>query len=272
MTTHSFSSDDIYRYNQTAWDRLARENCDWSRPVSAEIIQAARQGQWEVRLIPAVLPSGWLPTDVRGLRILCLAASGGQQAPVLSAAGAEVVVLDASQEQLDLDKAVATRDNLVLTTVLGDMQDLSVFEDETFDIIFHPISNLYVPDIRQVWRECFRVLRPSGRLLSSFYNPVVFVFDRAADLAANGLMKPRFVLPYADITDLSSDELMNKQLKNEALVFGHTLTDQINGQLTAGFMLIGFDEAFQPNPRFTIDNYMPTFMATCSVKPGSSLK
>ncbi len=267
MTMPSFSSDDIYRHNQTVWDRLARENCDWSLPVSTEIIQAARNGQWDVRLISAELPIGWLP-DVRGLRILCLAASGGQQAPVLSAAGAEVVVLDASQEQLDLDQMVAQRDNLALETVLGDMQNLSAFADETFDVIFHPISNLYVPDIRRVWFECFRVLRGGGKLLSSFYNPVVFVFDRDPDLAANGLMKPRFVLPYADITDLNADEIKSKQLKNEALVFGHTLAEQINGQLDAGFMLTGFDETFQPNPRFMIDNYMPTFMATCSIKPG----
>lgn len=266
MTMSPFSSNDIYRYNQTVWDRLARENCDWSRPVSTEIIQAARKGLWEVRLTPAELPSGWLP-DVRGLRILCLAASGGQQAPVLAAAGAEVVVLDASQEQLELDQMVARRDNLTLETVLGDMQDLSAFADEAFDVIFHPISNLYVPDIRRVWFECFRVLRAGGKLLSSFYNPVVFIFDRAPDLAAKGLMKPRFVLPYADITDLNADEIKRKQLKNEALVFGHTLKEQINGQLNAGFILTGFDETFQPNPRFVIDSYMPTFMATCSIKP-----
>lgn len=266
MTMPPFSSDNIYRHNQTVWDRLARENCDWSRPVSTDVIQAARKGQWEVRLTPTKLPAGWLP-DVRGLRILCLAASGGQQAPVLAAAGAEVVVLDASPEQLTLDKRVAKRDNLTLETILGDMQDLSAFADETFDIIFHPISNLYVPNIRQVWLECFRVLRVGGKLLSSFYNPVVFIFDRDPDLAANGLMKPRFVLPYADITDLNADEIQKKQLNHEALVFGHTLADQINGQLTAGFMLTGFDEAFQSDPRFMIDNYMPTFIATCAIKP-----
>ncbi|WP_248842517.1 hypothetical protein [Moellerella wisconsensis] len=44
------------------------------------------------------------------------------------------------------------------------------------------------------------------------------------------------------------------------------MADQINGQLTASFMLTGFDEAFQPNPRFMIDNYMPTFIATCAIK------
>ncbi|WP_328824180.1 class I SAM-dependent methyltransferase [Pseudomonas arcuscaelestis] len=84
---------------------------------------------------------------MQGKRILCLAGSGGQQAPVLAAAGADVVVVDASQDQLALDEMVAKRDNLSLRTVLGDMQDLSAFNDESFDLIFHPISNLYVSNI-----------------------------------------------------------------------------------------------------------------------------
>ncbi len=266
MMSNPFSLNNIYHHNQAVWDRMARENGDWSRPVTTETIQAARKGQWRVQLIPSELPAGWLD-DVHGLRVLCLAASGGQQAPVLAAAGAEVVVLDASKEQLALDERVAKRDNLTLKTVLGDMQDLSAFEDESFDLIFHPISNLYIPNIRKVWAECFRVLRKGGKLLSGFYNPVVFVFDRSPDLAQSGLMKPAFILPYADITDLSAEEIEKKLAMNEAFVFGHTLAEQISGQLEAGLILTGFDEAFQPAPRFLIDKYMPTFIATCSIKP-----
>ncbi|MEJ5041650.1 class I SAM-dependent methyltransferase [Pseudomonas sp. B21-036] len=265
--TARFSSKDVYDHNQNVWNRLAREGCDWSKPVSAEVIQAARRGEWKIQLIPAELPTAWL-NDVQGKRILCLAASGGQQAPVLAAAGAEVVVMDASRDQLALDDMVAKRDDLSLRTVLGDMQDLSSFDDESFDLIFHPISNLYVPDIRKVWAECYRVLGKGGKLLSSFYNPVVFIFDRSTDLAKSGLMKPRFTLPYADITDLNADEIEGKIARGEAFVFGHTLAEQISGQLEAGLLLTGFEEAFQPVPRFLIDNYMPTFIATCSVKPG----
>ncbi|MEE1865128.1 class I SAM-dependent methyltransferase [Pseudomonas auratipiscis] len=261
-----YLSKDVYQHNQNVWNRLAREGCDWSKPVSSEVIQAARRGEWQIQLIPAELPAGWLD-DVQGKRILCLAGSGGQQAPVLAAAGADVVVVDASQDQLALDEMVAKRDNLSLRTVLGDMQDLSAFNDESFDLIFHPISNLYVPNIQKVWAECYRVLCKGGKLLSSFYNPAVFVFERSADLAKEGLMKPRFTLPYADITDLSEGEIADKIARNEAFVFGHTLAEQINGQLQAGLLLTGFEEAFQPTPRFLIDNYMPTFIATCSVKP-----
>lgn len=161
-SNHHDASLDLLAHNQAAWDQQAAQDCEWSRPVTPEIIAAARGGDLSAaRLTPEPLPRGWLDA-VRGLRILCLACAGGQQAPVLAAAGADVTVFDLSEGQLDQDRAVARREGLALTAVQGDMRDLSAFDDQAFDVVFHPISNLYVPDVRPVWRECFRVLRPGA--------------------------------------------------------------------------------------------------------------
>lgn len=257
---------DVFHHNRASWDRQAKQQCEWSRPVSAEEIAGARAGNWQVRLTPGALPDGWLD-DVRGLRILCLASGGGQQAPVLAAAGARVTVFDASDLQLEQDRMVAQRDNLELDVVQGDMRDLSAFADASFDIVFNPISNLYVPDIRPVWRECFRVLRSGGTLLCSFYNPVVFVGDRDPAYLEQGMIRPRFSLPYSDLEQLDPQVLADKQARGEALVFGHGLGEQIGGQLQAGFVLTGFHEDHQPTPRFLIDRYLPTFLATRARKP-----
>ncbi|MBV8618658.1 MAG: class I SAM-dependent methyltransferase [Curvibacter sp.] len=257
---------DLFEHNRAAWNRQAAQQGDWSRPVDGAEVAAARQGDCRVRLTPGPLPAGWLG-EVTGSRILCLASGGGQQAPLLAAAGADVTVLDASDLQLAQDRKVAQREALSLRTVLGDMRDLSVFPDGGFDLIFHPISNLYVPDIRPVWRECHRVLRPGGRLLSSFYNPVVFVGDRDPAWGRQGLIRPMYRLPYADIRDLEAGALADKRARGEALVFGHSLEEQIGGQLEAGFVLRGFHEDFQPQPRFAIDPYLPTFLATWAHKP-----
>jgi SAM-dependent methyltransferase len=257
---------DIVAHNQAAWDHQAARDGAWSRPVSARTIEAARAGQWSVHLTPGPLPDHWLG-QVRGQRILCLASGGGQQAPVLAAAGAQVTVLDVSPGQLEQDRLVAVREGLALATVQGDMRDLSAFDDASFDIIFHPISNHYVPDVRPVWRECFRTLRPAGRLLASFYNPVIFVGDRNPDLAAQGVIRPMFAMPYADTKDLEPDSLAAKIAAQEALVFGHSLTDLIAGQIEAGFHVAGFQEDFAPTPRFLIDRYLPTFIATLAIKP-----
>jgi SAM-dependent methyltransferase len=264
--TRTTNHVDVFNHNRISWDRQAEQQCAWSQPVSSEEIAAARNGSWQVRLTPNPMPAGWLDS-ARGLRILCLASGGGQQAPVLAAAGAQVTVFDASEVQLEQDRMVAQRDGLELGIVQGDMRDLSIFADASFDLVFHPISNLYVPDIRPVWRECFRVLRSGGTLLSSFYNPVVFVGDRDPRYAKRDLIRPRFPLPYSDVEQLDAQALIDKAQRGEPLVFGHSLTEQLGGQLEAGFLLTGFYEDYQPRPRFVIDRYLPTFLASRAGKP-----
>lgn len=248
-------------HNRAAWDRQASEVREWSRPVDAETIAAAREGRWQVHLTPRALPLDWLG-DVRGRRILCLASAGGQQAPVLAAAGAEVTVFDLSDGQLAQDRAVADRDGLSLRTVQGDMRDLQAFASDSFDVVFHPISNLYVPDVRPVWAECRRVLARDGLLMASFYNPVVFVAARDAQLSEQGLIRPQYAIPYSDLEDLEPAAREAKLARGEALTFGHSLGDLIAGQLDAGFVIDRFMEDWQPQPRFLIDRYLPTFLAT----------
>lgn len=256
---------DFIRHNRAAWNRQATEQQEWSRPVSSNLIVAAKIKQWEVHLTPRPVPKEWLG-DIEGKRILCLASGGGQQAPVLAAAGAKVTVFDISEQQLEQDRMVAQRDGLELETVQGNMCDLSIFTDAIFDLIFHPISNLYVQNVRPVWQECHRVLKTNGVLLASFYNPVVFIGDRDPAYAEQGMIRPQYSLPYSDLKDLDRATLDKKRERGEAVVFGHTLTDLIAGQLEAGFSINGFYEDQQPNPRFLVDRYMPTFLATRAVK------
>ena len=126
-------ADDIVAYNRTAWDSLVRKNDRWTIPVSSEEIQRARNDDWQILLVPVKpIPREWFP-DFRAnsIKVLCLAGSGGQQAPILAAAGAIVTVLDNSPAQLAQDKLVADREGLAINLVQGDMADLSVFENET---------------------------------------------------------------------------------------------------------------------------------------------
>ena len=257
--------NDFLRHNQQAWDAQAAQNSPWSQPVDGATIAAARAGQWQIHLTPGPLPADWLG-EVRGRRILCLAGAGGQQAPVLAAAGAHVTVFDLSEQQLAKDRMVAERDGLPLVTVQGDMRDLACFADASFDVIVHPVSNQYVPDIASVWRECARVLAHGGVLLSSFFNPAVFIGDRDPQWAQQGLIRPRYVLPYSDVADLDAAALAARMDRGEALVFGHGLDSQIGGQLAAGFVLAGYHEEMHPHPRFEIEKYLPSFIATRAVR------
>lgn len=251
--------------NQSYWDQQAAQDSPWSQPVSDELVLNAKNGNWDVHLMPSAIDKNWLG-DIQGKKILCLASAGGQQAPILAAAGAIVTVLDISEGQLKKDQDIADKHQLTLTTVQGNMNDLSQFEDGSFDLVFHPISNLYVPDVNPVWKECFRVLKTNGRLLASFYNPIVFVDDRDALLRQKGLLKPTYEIPFSDIRDLPKDLLQQKIDKGESLVFGHSLTDLIGGQTKAGFLIKDFIEEFAPRARFLIDDYLPTFIATYAIK------
>lgn len=262
-------SIDLIQHNNNAWDHQSKQNSPWSQPVSSEEIAAARQGNWKIHLTPSPLPRQWLG-HIHAKNILCLASAGGQQAPILAAAGAQVTVFDLSAEQLAKDKMVATRDGLVLQLEQGDMQDLSRFADASFDLIIHPISNQYVPDIETVWKECHRVLNVGGALLSSFFNPAIFIADRDPSYAAQGLIKPRYRLPYADLSDLDPTALQQKIEQQHAMIFGHSLLSQIQGQLQTGLVLADYFEEMQPQPRFEIEKYIPSFIATRSIKLAES--
>lgn len=257
---------DIAKHNATSWDKQAELQNEWSRPVSSEIVEAAKNGQWEIHLTKKALPESWLPKQLKNKDILCLASAGGQQAPVLAATGANVTVFDISEKQLELDRYVAKRNHLTLKTIQGDMSYLFEIADGSFDYIIHPISNLYVSDLIPVWQECYRVLRSHGVLLASFYNPVLFVFEKNKELEEKGLLKPRYKLPYSDISHLESSVLDQKKNNKDPFIFGHTLSDQISGQLEAGFLLSGFYEDEHPSPRFLIEKYMNTMIATKAIK------
>ncbi|MEM0925620.1 MAG: class I SAM-dependent methyltransferase, partial [Planctomycetota bacterium] len=117
--------DEISEYNRQAWDGLVERGNQWTRPVGEEIIAAAKRGDWSVVLTPErPVPRTWFE-DIEGLELLALASGGGQQVPVLSAAGAQVTVLDNSPKQLGQDRKVADHHGLPIETVLGDMRDLS---------------------------------------------------------------------------------------------------------------------------------------------------
>jgi SAM-dependent methyltransferase len=254
---------DVYEHNRQAWNRQSRSGSRWCEPVDGATIAAARAGVWSVILTPnRPVPASWFGA-LSGARVLCLASGGGQQAPVLAAAGAVVVSLDAAEEQLARDALVAERERLPLTTVRGDMADLGCFDDGAFDLIFHPVSNVFVPDVLTVWRECHRVLRPAGRLLSGFMNPDYFLFDHAA-IEAGAPLEVVFPLPYADVAD--ADRRAQLIARGEALEFSHSLDTQIGGQIAAGFVIAGFYEDRWDQRATPLDRYMPTSMATLAIR------
>lgn len=262
---------DVLSHNADVWDRRVARGDMWTVPFGPEVIASAREGVVELLLTPArFVPADWYP-PLPGADVLCLASGGGQQGPVLAAAGAHVTVLDASPAQLARDRQVAAREHLDITTVQGDMADLSAFCSGSYDLIFHPVSNCYAPAVRPVWQECARVLRPGGALLAGFNNPVTYIFDQAA-LWERGEIIVRHSLPYSDLEFLSSGAagpgaLARWIAEGEAFEFSHTLEDLIGGQCDAGLVITAMFEDRWPWPDApALERFFPWFIATRAVK------
>lgn len=255
---------DIVAYNREAWNSQVRKRNCWTVPVTSAEIEAARNDDWKIVLTPQKpIPRDWFPDfRARDCEVLCLAGSGGQQGPILSAAGGQVTVFDLSPEQLNQDRLVAKREGLKLKTVQGDMRDLSCFEDESFDLIVHPCSNGFVPDIIPVWREAARVLKPGGEIISGFTKPVFYIFDYGE--MEKGNLTVAHSIPYSDLNSISAEERQGYVDADEPLCFGHSLTDQIGGQIGAGLKITGYYEDICSE--YVISKYIPAFAATKATK------
>ncbi|MBK1880126.1 class I SAM-dependent methyltransferase [Pelagicoccus mobilis] len=256
---------DILSYNREAWNRQSRTGSRWCTPVSPQTISDARKGKWDIVLTPNKnVPKTWFG-DITGKDLLCLASGGGQQAPILSAAGANVTSFDNSDEQLAKDTLVADRENLTIRTERGDMADLSRFADESFDVIFHPVSNVFAEKIRPVWKECYRVLRPGGRLLSGFMNPCFYLFDQDEALET-GKLEVKYSLPFSDTKSLPPDKLREIQEKGYAYEFSHSIEDQIGGQTAAGLLIQDLYEDNWNNEASELNKYSPMYISTLARK------
>ncbi len=252
----------VEEHNRRAWTQRVREKDVWTLPVSAEEVAAARRGQWSVLLTPLrPVPREWFG-ELEGKRVLALASGGGQQGPILAAAGAQVTVVDVTPAQLAQDAFVAARDGLDIELIACPMDDLSDIADESFDLVFHPVANLFVEDCRLVWAECHRVLRRGGTLLAGFANPLLFLIDE--DIAPGQNLVIRHPLPYSDLLARTDEERAERFERGEPLEFGHTLEDQIAGQLEVGFQITGFFE--DRGAKHPIDDFAATFLATRAVK------
>ncbi len=256
---------DPVEFNRSAWDKLALAGDRFYRAVTPEQIASAREGKWKIRVTPQQpVPRQWLE-PVHDREVLCLAAGGGNQGPLLAAAGAKVTVFDLSEQQLNRDREIAAREGLEITCVCGDMTDLSCFAAAGFDLVVNPCSVCFCPTVSRIWSECHRVLRPGGSLITGFINPVYYLFDAVA------MEKNRFVvrhkIPYSDF-DLLPEERSQLLGPDRPREFGHSLDDLIGQQLAAGFALTGFyEDGWGQNDK--LSSLISVFCATRSWKRGS---
>jgi hypothetical protein len=114
----------------------------------------------------------------------------------------------------------------------------------------------------------YRVLRPGGRLLAGFMNPAMYLMDWER-FEATGERVVRYRVPYSDLRDRTPAELAAMRERGDPLEFGHTLEDQIGGQLDAGFHLVGLSESPRSGAEGAgpLEGFLTAYIATCAIKP-----
>lgn len=242
--------------NAAAIERWIESGWEWGKPISHEDYIKAKAGDWSVVLTPKrPVPRKWFG-NLSGKKLLGLASGGGQQIPVFCAAGAECTVFDYTPKQLESEKLVAEREGYSVNIVRGDMTKPLPFLDESFDIIFFPVSNCYIEEAKPVFAECFRVLKKGGSLLSGLDNGFNYAVDNSEKAVVNSF-------PY---NPLKNPEQM-KQLNDDdsGIQFSHTAEEQLGGQLEAGFTLTDILEDTNGEGWLQELN-IPTFWLTRAVK------
>ncbi len=221
----------VYEQVEKNIDGLVDNNVDWSACATPEEMRDAREGKLSIKFFDKEVPADWLK-DIKGKKILCLAGAGGLQAPLLACAGAEVTVLDISEKMLDKDRKIAEAEHLNIRIEKGNMCDMSRFPAGSFDYILNPTSLMYVPDVKPVFKECYRVLKKGGIFIMMAPSPVNYLCDYIDD-EHGGYYKAVNRMPYcsADANSTSS-----------WIEYGHTMEDYLGGQIESGFVIDGYRE------------------------------
>ena len=242
--------------NAKTIDDWCKDGWEWGRPISHEDFESALGGEWDVYLTPTKrVPHEWFG-DLRDKRVLGLASGGGQQIPIFSALGAKCTLLDYSEQQCESDRMVAEREGYEVEIIRADMTKPLPFEDGSFDLIFHPVSNCYVREVEPIFRECYRVLKKGGVFLGGYDIGINYIFDENED-------RVLYSLPFDPLSD---EKIYNDCVQNDwGIQFSHTIEEQLGGQLRAGFCLTDIYEDTNGEGNLHEHN-IPSFVATRSVK------
>lgn len=243
--------------NAATIDRWIEEGWEWGIPISHEDYEKALAGEWDMLLTPTkFVPHDWFG-ELKGKKVLGLASGGGQQMPIFAALGAECTVLDYSEKQLQSERVVSQREGYSIEIIRADMTKPLPFADETFDLVFHPVSNCYVKEVKPIFKECARILKHGGILLAGLDNGVNYLVDDDETMIVN-------TMPF----DPLQNEAQRRQLEESdcGMQFSHTVEEQIGGQLEAGLILTHIYGDTNGEGRLHKMN-IECYYATCAIKP-----
>jgi ubiquinone/menaquinone biosynthesis C-methylase UbiE len=228
--------DPLADYNRQRWNELAQAGIEFSRPLLDLDPAAARH----------FLDPFGVMGDVSGKRVLCLASGGGQQSIAFTVLGAHATVFDLSDTMLERDRESAAHYQFDIAIEQGDMRDLSRFDNDSFDIVYHAYSINFVPDVRPVLQEVARILRPHGLYRIEWHNPYTQSVEETTWNGRGYLLEYTYqdgrevsdLYPHWEITGVDNTVHRVRSPKS----FIHGLGKMINTLATLGFAILHCSE------------------------------
>ncbi len=214
--------------NRRCYESLATSRAPLCKPASDEEF---------ANPLRTVDPLGWLGPSIAGWQVLCLAAGGGRQSALYASAGAEVTVIDLSPAMLELDRAVARERRLSIRPIQASMDQLDMLASNQFDLVIHPVSTCYLPDVREVFAEVARVLRHDGLYVSQHKSPISLQTASQPDGNLSFRLEHQY---YRDdpIPEVNPPTGVSRRLREPgAIEYLHRLEQLIGGICRAGMVI-----------------------------------
>lgn len=216
------------RANQQCYDSLAAARAPLCKPASdAEIANP----------LQTVDPLGWLGKSIHRKEVLCLAAGGGRQSALYASAGAIVTVVDLSPAMLELDRQVARERKLSIRAIQTSMDQLNMLDNDSFDIVIHPVSTCYLPEVTPVFREISRVLRTGGIYVSQHKSPVSLQTTDQVNASARYSLEHTYYRAEPIPESINPNSTTRRLRERGAVEYLHRLEQLIGGICRAGMSI-----------------------------------
>lgn len=260
--------DDVAEHNRRMWERLAAAGIPYTRPQGRPPRSASGKRRFLDRLTDGHLRG----VRLAGRRVLSLAGGGGWDAILFAELGADTTLVDLSSRQLATVRRLARERGTTLRSVRADMRDLSAFDDEAFDLVYHHHSLVFVPDASRVIRGVARVLAPGGLYVFSTMHPVTLRMYETWTGTGWGFKQRYFANGPVPVKD-ATWEFDDVKVHAPTLEYAHRIGDLVTACGRAGLVVDRMwewspgDAGGPPGSDNELERYLPAFIAIRARRP-----
>ncbi len=254
--------DRVAAHNERMWELLAQAGIPYTRPQG----RPPRDPRRKRRFLDELTYGRIRGLRLDGKRVLSLAGGGGWDPILFAELGADTTLFDLSARQLATVRTLARERGTKLRFVRGDMRDLSVFADASFDLVYHHHSLVFVPDAARVIREVARVLAPAGTYVFSTMHPVTLRMYET--WTGTGWSFKRSYFSNGPVPIKSPTwEFDDVKVHAPTLEYAHRISDLVNACVRAKLVVDGLwewspgDARGEPGSDDELERYLPAFIA-----------